>query len=221
LLSINSLKNSQGNNLASFRNEFVELSQELFQNSASTFFDYFDYGIANGEIKTKEDAMNFFRLADPQGENVVLVDIQSKKIVDGFSTAKFSSFLDEKTVSSFTDQWVLNEKKDFEVDNYREFLAGETSLAPYQISAKIYDSLGLIVGYGKVFETAKVRINFIKKINDEYSQQARFISIIIFLGIVILISFNGFIISHFYRSLHKNHYCVFLYSHYCIIPKVN
>jgi len=188
LLSINSLMNSQESNLASFRNEFVELSRELFQNSADIFFDYFDHGIANGEFASKEGAVNFFHTVDPQGEKVILIDMQSKQFMAGYGAAKFSSFLDKKTISSFTEQWVLNEKKDFEVDNYQEFLAGKTSLVPHQINIKIYDSLGLIVGYGKVFETAKVRVDFIKTKTDEYARQTRELSIIIFLGIAILIS---------------------------------
>jgi len=183
-----SLKSSQTDNLVSFRNEFVELSRELFQKTAGIFYDYLDYDIGDNKIATTSDAVVFLKTIDPADEDLLLIDLSSKKFVAGFDNPNMTPLLDVKTIGGFYDQWILNQKSDFEVDNYNEFLAGQTSLAPIQINLRFYKNLGLIVGYGKVFETAKVRIDFIKKKNQQYYESLMLTTTTFFIILAVLVA---------------------------------
>jgi methyl-accepting chemotaxis protein len=183
-----SLKSSQTDNLAAFRNEFVELSRELFQNSANLFFDYFDDKVKDSEFKSKEDVMAFFQTIDPHGDNLVLIDLKNKTFVGSYDNPKLTSYLDQKTINKFVDQWTLNQKNDFEVDNYTDFLAEKNSLAPVQINMRFYEPLGVIVGYGKTFDTTKIRIDFINQKNKQYYDSFLTSILIIFSIIAILAS---------------------------------
>ena len=169
LASLSSLQRNQSDNLSLFKNEFVQTNLELFQNSSDLFFNYFDNEIAAGRIVTQNDAIAFAQRIDPAGNDVVLTDLSGKNSPGSDNNTELTVLLDPKTVGSFTDQWTLDPgDNDFAFDNLDKFTAGDMSVTPARIRVKIYDKLGLIVGYGKVFETGKVRVQFIQQQNEDF-----------------------------------------------------
>ncbi len=187
LTSINSLKFNQIDNIDSFRNEFVEMSLGLFGNNADLFFQYLDNQINNNKLNSTEDLINLIRRIDPKGNNIILVDINTKEFVNGYNNPQLSMLLDEEKISSFLSQQLLNKKSSFEVDNYYEFLSGNASSIPTKIYVRIYGPFGLIVGYGKSFSSGKVRIEYIEKKNEEfYNNSLKMALIFLFITITII-----------------------------------
>ena len=189
VVSIQSLKNNQTDNIESFRNEFSEMSLELLQNNAKLFFYHIDKDIERSEIKEKKDILNLIEELDPEKVNVVLVDTNTGKFEKGYGEKETIELLSEKIVDGFLDEWILNQKTDFEFDNYEDFKNGIPSTTPYKINFKIYEDYNLMIGYGRAFETGKIRIDFINKKNEEFFRINLIRSIAIFLCGAILIPF--------------------------------
>jgi signal transduction histidine kinase len=186
--SLVTLSRNQASDLTSFKNEFVQTNLESFQNSSDLFYSDLDSEIQAGKISSEADVINFSKILNSTAEKAVLISLSKKNFVDGASDPQITALLDQQTIDSFVSQWTLDPtKNDFSVDNLDKFLAGDTSLTPARVRVKIYDNLGLIVGYGQVFETGKVRIEFIQKQNDQFYQRYFLISLAIFLAAIILI----------------------------------
>jgi hypothetical protein len=167
--SLMALGRNQADDLALFKNEFVETNVESFQNSSDLFFSYFDNEISAGKIKSIDDAVVFADKVDPSDNNAIIMKLASREIVDGNGDPSIAALLTKATVDSFVSQWTLDpDKNDFAVDNLDKFTAGDMTVAPARIRVKFYENLGLIVGYAKVFETGKVRVDFIQQQNAAF-----------------------------------------------------
>jgi Signal transduction histidine kinase len=181
LASLSALGRNQSDNIAIFKNEFVETNLESFQNSSNLFFSYLDNEINSGKIVSQGDAVVFAQKIDPLIENIILIDIPRKNFLDG-ANPKLTALLDAGTLSRFESQWTLDAgQNDFAVDNLDQFTDGDVSTAPARIRVKIYEKLGLVIGYGKVFETGKIRIQFIQQQNQAFYQNYLMILLAIFL----------------------------------------
>ncbi len=181
LASLSALGRNQSDNIALFKNEFVETNLESFQNSSDIFFSYLDNEISAGKIVSQGDAVIFAQKIDPSIENVILIDIPRKNFLDG-ANPKLTALLDPETLSGFESQWTLDARQnDFAVDNLDKFTDGDASVTPARIRVKFYDKLGLIIGYGKVFETGKIRIQFIQQQNQTFYWNYLMILLVIFL----------------------------------------
>jgi|GEM_PF-999592 len=185
--SLAALRRNQSDNLSLFKNEFVQTNLEAFQDSSDLFFGYLDNEILAGKIVTQNDMDAFAVKTDPLGANVVLMDLAGKSFL-GSKNTQLTELLSAGTVDSFISQWTLNpNNNDFAVDNLDKFTTGDTSIAPARVRIKIYEKLGLIVGYGKVFETGKVRVEFIGQQNESFYRTYLMILLSIFLLTAILI----------------------------------
>jgi len=181
LTSLSALGRNQSDNLALFKNEFVQTNLEAFQNSSDLFFSNLDNEIAGGKINSQSEATAFVNNLDPTGENVVIIDLANKEFSSN-DNPQLTALLDTQTISSFLDQWTLDPaKNDFSVDNLDKFTAGVANITPARVRIKVYDKLGMIIGYGKVFETGKVRVDFIEQQNADFYQTYLFILLAIFL----------------------------------------
>jgi len=179
--SLVALRRNQSDNLSLFKNEFVQTNLEAFQDSSDLFFGYLDNEILEGKIVTRNDMDAFAAKIDPLGGNVVLMDLAGKNFL-GNNNAQLTELLSAGTVDSFVSQWTLNpDNNDFAVDNLDKFNTGDTSIAPARVRIKIYEKAGLIVGYGKVFETGKVRVEFIQQQNESFYRLYLMILLSIFL----------------------------------------
>jgi signal transduction histidine kinase len=182
------LGRNQADDLALFKNEFVETNVESFQNSSDLFFSYFDNEISAGKIKSIDDAVVFADKVDPSDNNAIIMKLASREIVDGNGDPSIAALLTKATVDSFVSQWTLDpDKNDFAVDNLDKFTAGDMTVAPARIRVKFYENLGLIVGYVKVFETGKVRVDFIQQQNAAFYRTYLTILLAIFLLAITII----------------------------------
>jgi signal transduction histidine kinase len=180
--SLTALGRNQTDNLSLFKNEFVETNLEAFQDSSDLFFTYLDNEIDAGRIASQSDLTAFIQQIDPTGENVILMDLKSKNFIGNSNNPQLSALLTPQTVDSFISQWTLNPSvNDFSVDDFDKFTTGDTTITPARVRVQVYDNLGLIIGYGKVFETGKVRIDFIQQQNAIFYRTYLLVLLVIFL----------------------------------------
>ena len=188
-VSIGSLKNNQSDNIKSFRNEFSEMSLELLQNNAKLFFHNIDQEVVTGEAKEKKDILKIIDELDSERTNVIVFDINNKEFEKGYGNKEIIELLSGKVINEILDEWILNQKTDFEFDNYQEFKEGNPSITPSKINFKVYKDYGIIVGYGRTFEIGKIRIDYIDKKNKEFFKSNLITSVAIFICGAIFIPF--------------------------------
>ncbi|MFC1750533.1 hypothetical protein ACFL2V_17195, partial [Pseudomonadota bacterium] len=110
LMAITSLmtwKQNQEENLKAFRNEFSEISLELFDNNAALFFKYFDTQRVGGGISKKEDALSFLSTLGTEKRNIMVFDLQKKTIIYDQKYANESLVSDQNAIERAFDNWTL------------------------------------------------------------------------------------------------------------------
>lgn len=178
ILSLLSLFMNQSDNLKISKNEVLEISRELTQKNADFFFRLLDKKLEGNSLSTPQDILQAIPQIDPDYfNNVIVIDIKREKALKGFDGFQAGEFIDRQMIDSYLNEDILNHKKDFYLDNYNEFLQDTRGvIVPAIVQFRIYDDQGLIVGYGKTMETAKVRIEFMKKKTQGYLRWYIFIS---------------------------------------------
>jgi PAS domain S-box-containing protein len=196
-LSISTLKQNQTENIRLFKTEFLELVGELFENSSNLFF-----ANLNLQNSDRDSVLASIKQIDPQGKSVMVVDMTDQQFVDIYGNAEARKLLDRATIGKYIQENVLNQTSDFELDNFNKFIPDTTNtIAPSKIRVRIYKEAGLMVGYYKTFSTAKVRIQFIERQNENLynsyllSSSATFVSIMLIIAGITIVFMNNIIIS--------------------------
>jgi methyl-accepting chemotaxis protein len=170
-ISVENLKRNQEENLATFKNEFLELGRELFDNSSALFFDNLSRAVAQAPDPAArlQAAMKLIQAIDPQGDNVIVITTGDKQYSDVYRRAELASLINAAGVDSIISQNLLDQKTSFDFDNFQSFIDDQTgAIVPARIQLQVYNDLGLIVGYGKAFTAGKVRIQYVQRENDRY-----------------------------------------------------
>ncbi|OGW75570.1 MAG: hypothetical protein A2Z72_01475 [Omnitrophica bacterium RBG_13_46_9] len=170
LLAVISMFGSQQDNLNISKNEILETSRELISKTAVIFFRLLDNRIQDNASLSTQDILRIINEVEPSNSgDIVVMEIEKRAFFKGYDSPKISALLDKNTVDHYLAEMILTRNKDFYLDNYEKFHADKTGLiTPVIAQFRIYDSYGLIVGYGKVMATTAVRIGFMKKKNAEY-----------------------------------------------------
>jgi methyl-accepting chemotaxis protein len=200
--SINTLKRSQTENIRLFKAEFLELAGELFENSSNLFYHDFDvHSIENENQTASQVLLDYLKEIDPQGKNTVVINIIDKQFLEGYNNTEIATILDQSIIENYLQENILNQKKDFDLDNFDKFTLDTTNIiAPSKIHLRIYNDAGFMVGYYKTFSTAKVRIQFIERQNEMLynsyllSSSAIFISIVVIVTIITILFMQNIII---------------------------
>jgi signal transduction histidine kinase len=186
--SVFTLLNNQRDNIEVSKNEFLEISRELMLESANFFFRLLDKRMQDKPALSTEDILRVIPEIDPSYEkNVVVIDAKRRSAIPGYDRAKISNLLDERAVVRHFDAMILNRKKDFYHDNYQEYLADKKGLiVPTAAHFRVYEDYGLIIGYGRTMDAARVRIEFMKIKNEDYFSLYLFVSLLIYTGATII-----------------------------------
>jgi len=185
--SLMALRRSQTDNLDLFKNEFTQTTLELFQNSSDLFYKFVDNEIADKQIQSRDDVLAYMKKIDPDGRSAFLIDLKAKTFVPGYDDPRLAAIVTPQDLNDFLARWTLNQTADFSIDNIDAFVAGDASIIPTRVRLKIYEPYGLIIGYGGVFETGKIRIQFIQEQNASYYRAYLLTALEIFLLVIVLI----------------------------------
>lgn len=189
LISIFTLQRSQKENVRLFKEEFLELSRELFNANSDLFFDFLSFR-GGDEGKSAPDGQEMIRLIkeiDPGGRNAFVIGISDREYLEGYGNAEFSSLLSESLIEKYLNENTLNLTTDFDLDNFSEFVNDATgTVTPSKIHLRIYRDPGFIVGYGDVFSAGKVRVQFIQNQNEELFFSYLLLLLIFFSGVAVI-----------------------------------
>lgn len=184
-VSIFTLQKSQKENIDIFKGEFLELGRELFNNNSDLFFKYLnsENEINKNSGNTSKTIIDLVKENDPQGKNTIIIDTVNKDVVRNFNNVDLNNFLDQAAIEKVIQENILNQKSNFDFDNFENY-AKDTSnkVLPIQIHLHSYENDKVIIGYGKVFTTAKIRIQYIQKQNDALINSYVILVFLIFLG---------------------------------------
>lgn len=193
--SINSLKKSQTNNLYLFKAEFLELGRELFDNSSNLFFDSLSSEIENAALgyPLAQTITDFTNKKKAKNEDVIVFDIASNQFLKDYANSSAIAFSDQQNIQTSIEIYLqenkLNQKTNFDLDNFSEFSADTTNtIIPKKVHFHIYNDAGLVVGFGQDFLSGKIRIEFIERQNKIFFASQLYLSLIIFIIILILTS---------------------------------
>jgi methyl-accepting chemotaxis protein len=191
MVSISSLLNNQRDNLRVSNNEFLEISRELVQDNAKFFFRLFDRKIQDSPSLTRVQVLDIINEIEPFSNNTtVVMDIGKRVLLGGTDHSEIKILLDKYSVDQAIGELTLNRNKDFYLDNYNQIRKDkEGRIIPVAAHFRIYDKLGLIVGYGKAMEAALVRIDYMKKKNMDYFKLSLLFYLFIYVLTLILVVF--------------------------------
>lgn len=194
--SVNSLRKSQTDNLRLFKAEFLELARESFENSSYQFFYNLDSEaslVGDKEI-AREKILSFIKKNDPSNQNTLIVNIDDKNVLKEYSSSALLSIYDTDEINSLIKKYLtentLNQKSDFDLDNFTEFSADQTNkVVPKKIHFRIYENAGLMVGNGYEFLSVKTRLGFIERQNKDLFNRQIYYSLFIFATVFLLTVF--------------------------------
>jgi nitrogen fixation/metabolism regulation signal transduction histidine kinase len=159
--SINTLRQSQTENIRLFKEEYLELVRELFNDSSVLFFKSFNVNTDNRKL------FDYINETDPLGKSVFVIDLSGRSFLNNFNNPEIIELLDQATIDKFIQENILNQTTDFELDNFNSFTLDQTNIiSPTKISLQIHPEHGHLIGYYKTFTTSKVRIQFIEQENQ-------------------------------------------------------
>jgi len=192
--SIVALQKSQADNLKLFKEEFLELGRESFENNSSLFFSNLDaeVNLAESNPNTTQTILNFIQKTDPEGQNVVIVNTENKQFLENYNNPSLTSIFDQATISSLIEKYLkenlLNQKTEFDLDNFTQFNSDSSNtIVPKKIHFRIYNNSNLMVGFGQDFLSVKVRIEFIERQNEILFKSQLYSSLIILTTILSLV----------------------------------
>lgn len=189
--SILALKETQTENIQLFKEEFLALGQDLFDNSSKLFFYTFE-----DQAKTATSSaglLNIIQNIDPSNNSLIVYSLSQKKYLLQPTDAETAALITDNVLQKDIQANVLNLQTTFDVDNFQAFTNDSTgTISPTKIELHFYDDLGLIVGYQKPFTIGKIRIEFIQNKNNQlfFSYLALIIGIVI---AILIISVAGMI----------------------------
>jgi methyl-accepting chemotaxis protein len=197
--SVLELQKNQTENIQLFKEEFLELGRESFDNNSTLFFDDLDNQIKTSTAAS-QNILNIIQQIDPGNTNTTVYNISQKKYTVEPQNTEVAALLDESTLEKYIQENVLNQINTFDFDNFQAFLSDSNGeIFPIKIQLRFYNNLGIIIGYAEEFTTGKVRINFIQQKNDQLFRSYVLFSVITFIvtlaaSIVVMIFLMRFVI---------------------------
>ena len=169
-VSVVTLLNNQQDSLKTAKSELLEISREMTQENANFFFSLLDKEFQRKASQSPHEILKDITQIDPVHiSNIIIIDMKDKKILGGQHTPWLTSIIDQEAINDCLNNYLLNNKYDFYLDNYSQFLTDKSnSITPVAVHLKIFKDQGLMIGYGKAMETAKIRVEFMKKKNSQY-----------------------------------------------------
>jgi len=171
IFSILALKRSQTQNISLFKQEFLALGQDLFDNSSKLFFNTLDDKLktipsSSSSSSSSADMVSLIQGIDPQNYNLIVYSIPQKRFLLYPADTQTNKLVSEEIIKKDIQSNVLNLQTTFDIDNFQAF-ANDSTISPTKIELRFYSDLGLIIGYQKPFTIGKIRIDYLQGKNDE------------------------------------------------------
>lgn len=181
------LKNNQESNISLFKNEFLELSRELFEKNSNVFFSTID--IVDSTLKGNSVILDYIiNTYKTEGSGIIVIDLKTLDIIYGQENVGVNSLYEKNVLRDYVSQYILNQNRELFIDNYDNFKQDTTNqIVPRKIQFKIYEKSGVIVAFGQEFMSAKIRLEFIKRQNESMFKEQIKLSIILITIIIIII----------------------------------
>jgi signal transduction histidine kinase/HAMP domain-containing protein len=216
---------NQTDNLKIAKNEILETSRELTQKNANFFFRMLDNELQENRSLSAREFLHMIPQIDPDYmNNVVVIDIKKKATIKEYNGFQDSDIINQRAINSLINENMLGHKMIFYLDNDQNFLKDtQGNIIPIMVQFRIYDNLGLIIGYGKTMETAKVRIDFMKIKTLAYLRWYLFCSIMIWgiCTIIVVMWLIYLMIRSIIRPLEKINKGVSLIAHGDLTTRIN
>lgn len=167
--SVFTLLKNQTETIQLFKQEFLELARESFTNSSALFFAPVEKQLQS--TTSSAQMMATIQDIDPDNKNVIIYSIPKKRFLVEPEDDSIAALIDEKTLNTYIQKNTLDLTTTFDLDNFQTFLSDTTAKSsPVKVQLRFYADNGLIIGYAKTFPTAKVRIEFIQRKNEQLFQ---------------------------------------------------
>ena len=203
-ISIVSLWNIQKKNIQLFKEEFLEQGRELLDADTALFFNQIEYNSEHNNINnnstnvtydslantdfSKKEILEYLHEIDPNEKNTLVIDIQNQSYIYSPSNSQLKEILPEGIISQLISDHILNNKDNFDIDNFQKFQEDNSNtVVPGRIVFKVYEDSGLIIGYGRTFDSGKVRIEFIERQNLQALWKFIITAVLLFLIIVSIV----------------------------------
>lgn len=164
--SSRALKNNQESNISLFKNEFLELSRELFEKNSNVFFSTID--IVDSAGKDNNVILDYIKNTyKTEGSGIIVINLKTLETLYGQENSGVISLYEEAVLRDYISQYILNQNRELFIDNYDKFIQDTTdTVVPRKIQLKIYEKSGVIVAFGQEFQSGKIRLAFIKRQNE-------------------------------------------------------
>jgi signal transduction histidine kinase/CheY-like chemotaxis protein len=164
LLTGSLLRKNQDDNLTVFKNEWMEESNRLTEDSSGLFFSLIDDKFLQGF--SRDQVLGYIKRMDELNRVVVVFDFNGRSLLAGHSRREFETMLSIDIIDRELKTFRTRNKKNFSVDNYNRFMEDRT-VVPQKLFCQIYNAAGLIIGYGHLLENIKKRLEFFERRNKE------------------------------------------------------
>ena len=192
LFSVLALRTSQTQNINLFKEEFLALGQDLFNNSSKLFFSTLDNNLKTSS-SSSASLVDFIQGIDPGNSDLIIYSIPQKKFLLLPTDIQTNQLINEETIEKDLQANTLNLQTTFDIDNFQAF-AKDSTISPTKIELRFYNDLGLIIGYQKPFTIGKIRIDYLQSKNDQlYNSYLLAVLGIASAGLIVSISLMIFI----------------------------
>ncbi len=179
------INNNQENNLEIFKRELIEEVSEINEGSAELFFTLINNKFLEGA--NRKEVIEYVKSIDETNRNVIIYDLQGNILTKDHSRKIFDNMINNKIIQKELKKYEETKRNWFERANLSEYLSDKEIKTPAILQCKIYKHPNLIIGYGKVFDTMKNRVDFMVRMNEE-SFQTFLWTFVIVLGVGMLIT---------------------------------
>ncbi len=194
---------NQKNNLTIFKTELLDENNRMVEEAANLFFQLVEYKLLEGI--TRDELLEYIKDVDQVNRAVVVFNFNSQSLLKKHSRPEFEKMMTPSIILKQLGVFRKKNKKDFSVDNFRHFMDSESIITPQKVSYQVYNSLELIIGYGKLMEDIKSRLFFLDRENNNSNKNLLMItSSIIITGILfITIAAIWFTLQSIFRPMNR------------------
>ncbi len=171
---------NQQNNLEVFKNELLDQNSRFINDSSTLFFKLIDEKLLD-EISHNQ-LIEYIKEIDQLERAVIVFDFNGHSLLKGHSSYQLESLVTKENISRQIQNFKSRNIKNFSIDNYANFRQSSQFITPRKIYLQIYNSIGLIIGYGKNLDEIRTRLEYVERSNDK--NQDKFVVSALFIVII-------------------------------------
>jgi len=144
--SVITLLNNQRDSLKTAKSEVLEISREMTQENANFVLNLLDSKLHNDPSLTYLKIMQYLAEIDHgRIDDIIIIDMKSRKVLQGKDSPWFKVMVDQRVINNCLNNYLLNNRHDFYLDNYGSFLTDKNnSITPIAVHLRIGSVIILI-----------------------------------------------------------------------------